>query len=117
MTKNDTVLSERSTAASGQRSSPIAKAASGSSRSAEPDTRNNVCITAEDFDAAFDRGEDISEHLDMSTARRPGLERWRINLDLPNWMVHSLDRQAEKRGVTRQALIKMWLADRLEAAG
>ena len=28
-------------------------------------------ITAEEFDARFDRGEDVTEFLDMSTARRP----------------------------------------------
>lgn len=45
------------------------------------------------------------------------MESRRVNVDFPDWMVRSLDRQAKKRGVTRQALIKMWLADRLEAAG
>ena len=71
-------------------------------------------ITAEEFDRRFDDGEDISAYLDPATAHRPGLKPKRVNVDFPNWMVHSLDRQAEKRGVTRQALIKMWLADRLE---
>jgi hypothetical protein len=74
-------------------------------------------ITAEEFDRRFDDGEDISAHLDWSSARRPGLEAKRVNVDFPVWMVRSLDAQAQKRGVTRQALIKMWLADRLEAAG
>ena len=31
-------------------------------------------ITAEEFDARFDRGEDVTEFLDMSTARRPNQE-------------------------------------------
>jgi hypothetical protein len=31
-------------------------------------------------------------------------------------MLNKLDTHARKRGVTRQALIKMWLADRLEVA-
>jgi hypothetical protein len=73
-------------------------------------------ISAEEFDRKFDDGEDISEYLDLSRARRPGLEARRVNVDFPDWMVHSLDEQAKKRGVSRQALIKMWLADRLEAA-
>nr|WP_295661041.1 CopG family antitoxin [Polymorphobacter sp.] len=54
--------------------------------------------------------------LDLSTARRPNLEPKRVNVDFPLWMVNRLDENAKKRGVTRQALIKMWLADRLEAA-
>ncbi|KAB7649050.1 CopG family transcriptional regulator [Polymorphobacter fuscus] len=65
----------------------------------------------------FDDGEDVSAFFDWSRARRPGLESKRVNVDFPDWMVRSLDRQAQKRGVTRQALIKMWLADRLETAG
>ena len=74
-------------------------------------------ISAEEFDRRFDAGEDVSEFLDLSRARRPGLEARRVNVDFPAWMVSRLDQQARKRGVTRQALIKMWLADRLEAAG
>ncbi len=74
-------------------------------------------ISAEEFDKKFDDGEDISEYLDWSRARRPGLEAKRVNVDFPAWMVRRLDQHAQKRGVTRQALIKMWLADRLEAAG
>jgi hypothetical protein len=74
-------------------------------------------ISAEEFDRRFDDGEDMSDYLDWSTARRPGLAPKRINLDVPQAMAAQLDAHARKRGVTRQALIKMWLADRLEAAG
>ncbi len=74
-------------------------------------------ISAAELDERFDNGEDVSEYFDMANARRPGLEARRVNVDFPDWMVRSLDVQAKKRGVTRQALIKMWLADRLEAAG
>lgn len=71
-------------------------------------------MNTQDFDEAFDRGDSIVEALDLSTLRRPGLETKRVNVDFPQWMVTSLDQQARKRGVTRQALIKLWLADRLE---
>jgi CopG antitoxin of type II toxin-antitoxin system len=74
-------------------------------------------ISAEEFDRRFDDGEDMSDYLDWSTARRPGLEPKRINLDVPQAMAAKLEAHARKRGVTRQALIKMWLADRLEVAG
>ncbi len=73
-------------------------------------------ISAEEFDRRFDDGEDMSDYLDWSRARRPGLESKRVNLDMPQHMVAKLDVHAKTRGVTRQALIKMWLADRLEAA-
>jgi hypothetical protein len=73
-------------------------------------------ISAAEFDRKFDDGEDISEYLDWSSLRRPGLEAKRVNVDIPQWMVSRLDREARRRGVTRQALIKMWLADRLDQA-
>lgn len=71
-------------------------------------------MKASDFDDAFDAGEDVSGLLDLSKARRPGLEQKRVNVDFPAWMVTSLDREADRLGVTRQALIKLWLADKLD---
>ena len=73
-------------------------------------------ISTEEFDRLFDEGEDITPYLDMSSLRRPGLEAKRVNVDFPQWMVARLDAEAKRRGVTRQALIKMWLADRLDQA-
>lgn len=70
-------------------------------------------MKAEEFDRLFDAGEDIIAHLDLSSTRRPGLEPHAIQLDLPTWMIDSLDRQARRIGVTRQDLIKVWLAERL----
>jgi hypothetical protein len=73
-------------------------------------------ISAEEFDRRFDDGEDMSDYVDWSTFRRPGLEVKRVNLDMPQHMIAKLDVQARKRGVTRQALMKMWLADKLDSA-
>ena len=73
-------------------------------------------ISAEEFDRRFDDGEDMSDYLDWSSFRRPWLEVKRVNLDMPQHMIAKLDVQAKKRGVTRQALMKMWLADRLDNA-
>lgn len=81
------------------------------------DARRPEPISAEELDRRFDEGEDVSAYFDWSKTRVVGLEKQRVNLDLPAWMVRSLDVQAQKRGVPRQALIKMWLADLLEAAG
>lgn len=71
-------------------------------------------IKAEEFDAMFDSGEDVSEYLDFSKAKRPGREQKRVNVDFPTWMVEALDREAQRVGVTRQSIIKVWLAERLE---
>lgn len=71
-------------------------------------------ISAEEFDRMFDDGEDISEYLDFSSVRRPGLEAKRVNVDFPGDVVSKLDRAAKRRGVSRQALIKMWIVEYLD---
>ena len=73
-------------------------------------------MKAEDFDKAFDDGEDVSAFVDWNIARRPGHEPRRVNVDFPTWVVEGLDREATRLGVTRQALIKVWIAERLERA-
>ena len=65
------------------------------------------------FEKKFDEDKDITGLLDLKTAHRPGLEAKRINVDFPVWMVQSLDKEANRLGVTRQSLIKFWLADKL----
>ena len=70
-------------------------------------------ITAEELDTKFDNGEDVSEYFDLSKARRPNLEARRVNVDFPAWVVEGLDKEAGRLGVTRQSLIKMWIAEKL----
>ena len=74
-------------------------------------------MKAEEFDKRFDRGEDVTSELDLGGARRPGFEQRRVNVDFPVWMIESLDREARRLGVTRQAVIKVWIAERLEQQG
>lgn len=75
-------------------------------------------MKAADFDKKFDEGvEDIIDELDLSTATRPKKAQKRVNVDFPVWMVESLDREAARLGVTRQSIIKIWIAERLEKAG
>jgi hypothetical protein len=77
--------------------------------------KKNDTISAKELDRRFDAGEDISRYLDWDSARRPGLEQRRVNVDLPAWMIGSLDREAKRVGVTRQSIVKVWLAERLKA--
>ena len=70
-------------------------------------------LKAETFDSRFDDGEDIIAHLDSTKARRVNIEPKRVNVDFPKWVVEALDRQAQTLGVTRQSLIKLWIAERL----
>jgi hypothetical protein len=72
-------------------------------------------MKAKKFEQQFDEGVDLTASLDVSKARRVLQEQKRVNVDFPTWMIDSLDREASKLGVTRQSVIKVWLAERLEA--
>jgi hypothetical protein len=72
-------------------------------------------MKAKKFEQQFDDGADITASLDLSKARRVQQAQRRVNVDFPKWMVDSLDREASKLGVTRQSVIKVWLAERLQA--
>jgi hypothetical protein len=72
-------------------------------------------MKAKKFDQDFDEGIDITASLDLSKSRRVLQDQKRVNVDFPTWMIDSLDREASKLGVTRQSVIKIWLAERLEA--
>ena len=73
-------------------------------------------MKAKDFDKKFDAGEDITKHLDLTKAKRPGHEQKRVNVDFPLWMIESLDREASRLGVARQSLIKMLIARHFDKA-
>lgn len=72
-------------------------------------------MKSEALDKKFDDGHDITDHLELSSARRVNEPR-RVNVDFPSWMVDALDREADRLGVTRQSVIKVWIAERLEQA-
>lgn len=73
-------------------------------------------MKAKELDRKFDDNEDVTNALDLKTARRSSREQRKVNVDFPIWMIESLDREASRLGVTRQSIIKMWLAERLERA-
>lgn len=71
-------------------------------------------MKAKDLDKKFDEGKSLLNDLDLSKARDPNQEQKRVNVDFPLWMIQSLDREANRLGVPRQSVIKMWIAERLE---
>lgn len=71
-------------------------------------------MKAKDFERQFDEDVDLTASLDLSKAKRVLQEQKRVNVDFPTWMIESLDREAGRLGVTRQSIIKVWLAERLE---
>ena len=73
-------------------------------------------ITAKEFDEKFDAGEDVLEYCNLDNILRPGLEQRRVNVDFPAWMIEGLDQAARELGVTRQSVIKFWIAERLKTS-
>jgi hypothetical protein len=73
-------------------------------------------MKAKQFEQQFEEDVDITASLDLSKAKRVLQAQKRVNVDFPTWMIESLDREASKLGVTRQSVIKVWLAERLEAS-
>jgi hypothetical protein len=72
-------------------------------------------LRAEQLDELFDSGSDgIDRYIDWSKARRPGREIQRVNVDFPVDLLRAIDQEAKRIGVTRQAFIKLRLADTLE---
>jgi hypothetical protein len=67
-------------------------------------------MKAHDFYQKFDAGADVSGEVDWGKARRPNLELKRVNVDFPAWV----SMRSTARRVTRQALVKLWIAERLE---
>jgi len=77
-------------------------------------------ITAKKFDKKFDNGEDISQYLDFSKSiklndfEKKINKTKKINVDFPESILLLLDQEAQKIGVTRQSIIKVWIAERLK---
>ena len=71
-------------------------------------------MKARAFDEKFDKGESVLRHLDLSKVIRPGNQQRRVNVDFPVWVIESLDKEAKRLGVTRQSIIKVWIAERLQ---
>lgn len=73
-------------------------------------------MKASELDKKIDENqEDILEHFDTKNIRMLNETPKRVNIDFPTWMVESLDKEAKHIGVSRQAIIKMWLAEKLQA--
>ena len=72
-------------------------------------------MKANEFDETFDSGENMLIELDLKNARRPGLKSKRVNVDFPAWMLQQLDQESRKPGITRQSIIKVWIAEKLKA--
>ncbi len=71
-------------------------------------------MKAKDVDKKFDEGEDVLKYFDTEKIERPNEELKRINVDFPAWMLNGMDRKAKHMGINRQAILKVWVAEKLE---
>ena len=72
-------------------------------------------ITAEELDKKFDEGkEDVLQYFDKKTTRivPPAIQR--VNLDMPLWILRKVDKEAERVGVPRTSLLKLWIAQQAD---
>jgi hypothetical protein len=75
---------------------------------------SDTVATSDELLARFDAGEDVLDLFDLQTAERPNRDLRRVNVDFPAWMVDALDKEAGRLGINRQAVIKTWIADRID---
>jgi hypothetical protein len=52
---------------------------------------------------------------DVSGPGNAGLEQQKINIAMPDWMLLSIDSEAERLGITRQAIIKIWIGEKIKS--
>lgn len=78
--------------------------------------RKKKGLAAKEPGAIHDDGMEMIEHVEESPSRRPSLEIRRVNVGFPRWMIDRMDREAEMIGITRQTIIKFWIAERLDAS-
>jgi hypothetical protein len=65
-------------------------------------------VSAKTLDDKFDEDkEDILQYFDTNNASR------RILVDFPQWMLESLDNEAKHLGISRQAVIKFWINEKI----
>lgn len=65
--------------------------------------------TSENLEQRFDEGKEVLDYFDTENMVR------RLSLDFPAWAIKRLDKEADRRGITRQSLIKTWIVDKLDA--
>jgi CopG antitoxin of type II toxin-antitoxin system len=84
-----------------------------SSPFADPAQKRLPFMKANEFDQKFDDGEDITQYLDLSQAKRSRSAQTTVKIDLPIWIVESIDREASRLGVTPQSIIQTSLTEHL----
>lgn len=72
-------------------------------------------LKAKDFDEIVESGKDLSGVVDFSKAKTVKPGRQTVNVDFPVWVVEALDQESERQGLSRQALIKAWIVEKVDS--
>ena len=72
-------------------------------------------MTDEEFEEYFDNGGDTTQFIVEGTVSQPNRKDTlrKINIGMPEWMISQLDAAARHLAVSRQAVINMWIGERL----
>lgn len=71
-------------------------------------------MKAQEVDEKFEAGKILTNDLNFSKTRRVNQQSKQLNIDFPIWAVEGLDKQDKRLGITRQALVKVWIAKKLK---
>ena len=66
-------------------------------------------------DELIESGADLSSYLHNPRTVPAAIEPQKVNVDFPSWVVNALDFEADRMGIPRQSLIKVWIVERLES--
>ena len=91
-------------------------------------SKKEPVITAKEFEEIFGRVGDFSTYVDKASAQppaapkppvqpeppQPAMELRRVTIDFPEWVIESLEAESRLIGVSKQAIVKMWIAERLQ---
>ncbi|MCI8451704.1 type II toxin-antitoxin system BrnA family antitoxin [Enterorhabdus sp. P55] len=69
--------------------------------------------TASELDRMFDEGVDMTPYMIPGTEICAATAR-KVNITMSPWMIEELDRESDRLCISRQSLIVMWLAQRLD---
>ena len=75
---------------------------------------SSIKTTEDNLLERFDAGEDVLDYFELDKGQRPNRELKRVNVDFPSWMIDALDDEAARLGINRQAVIKTWIAERID---
>ena len=67
--------------------------------------------TAKELEKMFEEGADMTDYMDLENIQHVHPQPKQISITIPIWLVDSLDKEAERRGVARKAIINTALVE------